>query len=348
MRTEKFSVTGMTCAACEANVTRSVKKLNGVSEVTVSLLANQMRVRFDENTVGTAEILRAVTDAGYGAALLEQSKKQQESGFRGEWQRRQEETLQNQRGMERRLVISIALLVPLMYVAMGEMLGLPVPAFLSGMENALISAFTQFLIALPVLFVNRKFFTSGFHALLKGAPNMDSLVSVGSGASMLYGIFAIYRMAHGFGHDDMQAVHQYAHSLYFESAAMILTLVSVGKYLEARSKSKTSDALGKLVNLAPKTATVIRDGMEQIIPSEQVVAGDIVVIKPGQSIPVDGVVTEGYGYVDQAAITGESIPVEKGAGDTVISATINKNGTCLLYTSPSPRDRTRSRMPSSA
>lgn len=340
MRTEKFSVTGMTCAACEANVTRSVKKLNGVSEVTVSLLANQMRVRFDENTVGTAEILRAVTDAGYGAALLGQSKKQQESGFRGEWQRRQEETLQNQRGMKRRLVISIALLVPLMYVAMGEMLGLPVPAFLSGMENALISAFTQFLIALPVLFVNRKFFTSGFHALLKRAPNMDSLVSVGSGASMLYGIFAIYRMAHGFGHDDMQAVHQYAHSLYFESAAMILTLVTVGKYLEARSKSKTSDALGKLVNLAPKTATVIRDGMEQIIPSEQVVAGDIVVIKPGQSIPVDGVVTEGYGYVDQAAITGESIPVEKGAGETVISATINKNGTFRFRASRVGEDTT--------
>ena len=340
MRTEKFSVTGMTCAACEANVTRSVKKLNGVSEVTVSLLANQMRVRFDENTVDTAEILRAVADAGYGAALLGQSKKQQESGFRGEWQRRQEEALQNQRGMKRRLVISIALLVPLMYVAMGEMLGLPVPAFLSGTENALISAFTQFLIALPVLFVNRKFFTSGFHALLKRAPNMDSLVSVGSGASMLYGIFAIYRMAHGFGHGDMQAVHQYAHSLYFESAAMILTLVTVGKYLEARSKSKTSDALGKLVNLAPKTAAVIRDGMEQIIPSEQVVAGDIVVIKPGQSIPVDGVVTEGYGYVDQAAITGESIPLEKGAGDTVISATINKNGTFRFRASRVGEDTT--------
>lgn len=344
MRTEKFSVTGMTCAACEANVTRSVKKLNGVSEVTVSLLANQMRVRFDENTVGTAEILRAVADAGYGAALLGQSKKQQESGFRGEWQRRQEEALQNQRGMKRRLVISIALLVPLMYVAMGEMLGLPVPAFLSGTENALISAFTQFLIALPVLFVNRKFFTSGFHALLKRAPNMDSLVSVGSGASMLYGIFAIYRMAHGFGHGDMQAVHQYAHSLYFESAAMILTLVTVGKYLEARSKSKTSDALGKLVNLAPKTAAVIRDGMEQIIPSEQVVAGDIVVIKPGQSIPVDGVVTEGYGYVDQAAITGESIPVEKGAGDTVISATINKNGTFRFRASRVGEDTTLARI----
>ena len=344
MRTEKFSVTGMTCAACEANVTRSVKKLNGVSEVTVSLLANQMRVRFDENTVDTAEIIRAVADAGYGAALLGQSKKQQESGFRGEWQRRQEEALQNQRGMKRRLVISIALLVPLMYVAMGEMLGLPVPAFLSGTENALISAFTQFLIALPVLFVNRKFFTSGFHALLKRAPNMDSLVSVGSGASMLYGIFAIYRMAHGFGHGDMQAVHQYAHSLYFESAAMILTLVTVGKYLEARSKSKTSDALGKLVNLAPKTAAVIRDGMEQIIPSEQVVAGDIVVIKPGQSIPVDGVVTEGYGYVDQAAITGESIPVEKGAGDTVISATINKNGTFRFRASRVGEDTTLARI----
>lgn len=161
---------------------------------------------------------------------------------------------------------------------------------------------------------------------------------------MLYGIFAIYRMAHGFGHGDMQAVHQYAHSLYFESAAMILTLVTVGKYLEARSKSKTSDALGKLVNLAPKTAAVIRDGMEQIIPSEQVVAGDIVVIKPGQSIPVDGVVTEGYGYVDQAAITGESIPVEKGAGDTVISATINKNGTFRFRASRVGEDTTLARI----
>ena len=327
MKTEKFSVTGMTCAACEANVTRSVKKLNGVSEVAVSLLANQMRVTYDENALGEAEIIRAVTEAGYGAARIGQEKTPEKGGFRSEWKRRQDAAEEERRGMKRRLTLSIILLIPLMYVAMGGMMGLPVPAFLNGMENALISAFTQFLIALPVLFVNRKFFISGFHALKKRAPNMDSLVAVGSGASMLYGIFAIYRMAYGIGHGEMEIVHRYAHALYFESAAMILTLVTVGKYLEARSKAKTSDALGKLVELAPKTATVVRGGVEETIPSEQVVAGDIVVIKPGESIPVDGVVTEGHGYVDQAAITGESIPVEKSVGDTVISATINKNGT---------------------
>ena len=343
MKTEKFSVNGMTCAACEANVTRSVKKLKGVSDVSVSLLANQMHVTFDENAIGTAEIIRAVVDAGYGAARINEAQAKTEDGeggFRSEWNRRQEETEKEQAGMKRRLTRSILLLIPLMYVAMGGMLGLPLPNFLIGTENALISAFTQFLIALPVLYLNRKFFTSGFKALSKRAPNMDSLVAVGSLASMLYGIFAIYRMAYGFGHGAMELVHQYAHSLYFESSAMILTLVTVGKYLEARSKAKTSDALGKLIDLAPKTATVVRDGVEQVVPSEQVIAGDIVVIKPGESIPVDGVVTQGHGYVDQAAITGESIPVEKGEGDTVISATINKNGTFRFRASRVGNDTT--------
>ena len=263
MKTEKFSVNGMTCAACEANVTRSVKKLKGVSDVSVSLLANQMHVTFDENAIGAAEIIRAVVDAGYGAARINEAQAKTEGGaggFRSEWNRRQEETEKEQAGMKRRLARSILLLIPLMYVAMGGMLGLPLPDFLIGTENALISAFTQFLIALPVLYLNRKFFTSGFKALSKRAPNMDSLVAVGSLASMLYGIFAIYRMAYGFGHGAMELVHQYAHSLYFESSAMILTLVTVGKYLEARSKAKTSDALGKLIDLAPKTATVVRDG----------------------------------------------------------------------------------------
>ena len=340
MKTEKFSVTGMTCAACEANVTRSVKKLAGVSEVAVSLLANQMRVVYDEAALSQGDIIRAVVDAGYGAAPIGQKQEQEESGFRSEWQRRQGEAEQEQGSMKRRLITSIVLLVPLMYVAMGGMMGLPIPAFLSGMENALIGALTQLFITLPILYVNRKFYVQGFKALAKRAPNMDSLVAVGSGASLLYGIFAIYRMAHGFGHGDMALVHQYAHSLYFDSAATILTMVTVGKYLEARSKAKTSDALGKLVDLAPKTATVLRDGVEQVIPSEQVIAGDIVIIKPGESIPVDGVVTEGYGFVDQAAITGESIPVEKGIGDTVISATINKNGTFRFRASKVGNDTT--------
>ena len=229
--------------------------------------------------------------------------------------------------MKRRLFSSIAILIPLMYIAMGAMMGLPVPGILTGMENSLISALTQLLLTIPVLVLNRKFFTTGLKALWKRSPNMDSLVAIGSGASFLYGLFSIYRMAYGFGHGDMELVHQYAHELYFESSAMILTLVTVGKYLEARSKARTSDALGKLVELAPKTAVVLRGGMEQTIPAEQVIAGDILVIRPGESIPVDGVVTEGSGYVDQSAITGESIPVEKGPGDTVISASINQNGT---------------------
>ena len=197
---------------------------------------------------------------------------------------------------------------------------------------------------IPVLFINRHFFQTGFKALLHRAPNMDSLVAIGSGASLVYGLFAMFRLAFGFGHGDMEVIHQYAHALYFESSAMILTLVTVGKYLEAKSKSKTGDALGKLVDLAPKTAVVLRGDTEQTIPAEQVVAGDIVVIRPGEGIPVDGVVTQGHGYVDQAAITGESIPVEKNPGDTVISATINKNGTFQFRASKVGEDTTLSQI----
>ena len=330
MKTEKYNVTGMTCAACQANVTRCVSKLPGVSEVNVSLLANNMTVSYDETAVTESDIVQAVSKIGYGASPVEQADAQGtakgKSGFSKEWQDRQDRTLQNQKAMKTRLVSSIIILIPLMYIAMGHMMGLPVPGIFVGTENTLISALTQLLLTIPVLFINRHFFQTGFKALIMRAPNMDSLVAVGSSAAFIYGIFAIYRLAAGFGHNDMELVHHYAHQLYFESAAMILTLVTVGKYLEARSKSKTSDALGKLVDLAPKTAVIVRDGEEVTVPAEQVMAGDIVVIRPGMSIPVDGVITEGNGYLDQSAITGESIPVEKGEGDTVISATINKNG----------------------
>ena len=330
MKTEKYNVTGMTCAACQANVTRCVSKLSGVSEVNVSLLSNNMTVTYDENAVTEGDICQAVSRIGYGASPVEQDHAQKDakgkSGFGKEWQDRQDRTLQNQKAMKTRLISSILILVPLMYIAMGHMMGLPVPGIFAGEENALISALTQLFLTIPVLFINRRFFQVGFKALINRAPNMDSLVAVGSSAAFLYGIFAIYRMSWGFGHNDRELVHHYAHQLYFESAAMILTLVTVGKYLEARSKSKTSDALGKLVDLAPKTAVVVKNGEEITIPAEQVMAGDIVVIRPGMSIPVDGVITEGNGFLDQSAITGESIPVEKGEGDTVISATINKNG----------------------
>ncbi|HIS69107.1 MAG TPA: heavy metal translocating P-type ATPase [Candidatus Gallacutalibacter stercoravium] len=343
MKTEKYQVTGMTCAACQANVTRCVQKLEGVADVNVSLLANQMTVSYDEEKLGADQICSAVAGIGYGAAPLEQ-KKEAQGGFRSEWQNRKQQTEENQKSMKHRLVASIVLLIPLMYIAMGHMLHLPVPSFLTGTENVLVSALAQLVLTIPILFINRHFFQNGFKSLFHRAPNMDSLVAIGSGASMVYGLFAMFRLAYGFGHGDMAVVEEYSHALYFESAAMILTLVTVGKYLEAKSKTKTSDALGKLVDLAPKTAVVVRGGEEQTIPAEQVIAGDIVVIRPGEGIPVDGVVTQGHGYVDQAAITGESIPVEKNPGDTVISATINKNGTFRFQASKVGEDTTLSQI----
>lgn len=345
MKTEKYNVTGMTCAACQANVARCVQKLDGVSDVNVSLLANQMTVSYDENQVTPDVIVHAVEQIGYGASSAEQKNgSQNQQGFRSEWQDRQNRALEDQKKMKHRLISSICLLIPLMYIAMGSMWSLPMPWFFVGEENALVSAMAQLLLTVPVLLINQHFFKTGLKALWHRAPNMDSLVAVGSGASLIYGLFAMFRLAYGFGHGEMDVVHEYAHALYFESSAMILTLVTVGKYLEAKSKSKTSDALGKLVDLAPKTAVVIRQGSEQTIPAEQVAAGDIVVIRPGESIPVDGVVTEGNGYVDQAAITGESIPVEKRPGDSVISATINKNGTFQFRASKVGEDTTLSQI----
>ena len=345
MKTEKYNVTGMTCAACQANVTRCVSKLEGVEDVNVSLLANQMTVSYDETKLQPDTIVQAVEKIGYGASSLEQQPAALEKGgFRSEWMARQDQAIAHQKEMKQRLVFSIVLLVPLMYIAMGPMMGLPAPWFFVGEENSLISALAQLLLTIPVLFINRHFFQTGFKALLHRAPNMDSLVAIGSGASLVYGLFAMFRLAFGFGHGDMEVIHQYAHALYFESSAMILTLVTVGKYLEAKSKSKTGDALGKLVDLAPKTAVVLRGDTEQTIPAEQVAAGDIVVIRPGEGIPVDGVVTQGHGYVDQAAITGESIPVEKNPGDTVISATINKNGTFQFRASKVGEDTTLSQI----
>ena len=344
MKKEKYNVTGMTCAACQANVTRCVQKLDGVEEVNVNLLSGQMTVDYDETKLDSAAIAQAVEGIGYGASSADAPSDTKSGGFRSEWEVRQSRAREEQHSMKVRLVASIVLLIPLMYVAMGSMMGLPVPGILTGMENAMISALTQLILTVPILVLNRKFYKVGLKALIKRAPNMDSLVAIGSGASLIYGLFAMYRMAWGFGHQDMALVHEYAHALYFESSATILTLVTVGKYLEARSKSKTSDALGKLVDLAPKTAIIIKNGQEVTVPAEQVAAGDIVVIKPGGSIPVDGVVTEGAGYVDQAAITGESIPVEKLPGDTVISATINKNGTFRFRASKVGEDTTLSQI----
>ena len=316
---EKFDVTGMTCAACQANVTRVVSKLDGVSHCDVSLLSNSMKVEFDQDKVNEQMICEAVKQIGYGASVHGQK-----TEVRKEWQDRQNLVESDQRSAKQRLILSLVLLIPLLLIAMGPMVGLPI---LEGMEWMMVSALTQLILCLFILFIQRHFFITGFKALIKKSANMDSLVAMGSGASFVYGLVGIYQMAYYFGVQNIEMAHMAMHSLYFESAATIVTLVSVGKYLESRSKAKTSDALDKLVDLAPKNATILRDGKEIVVSSESIRIHDIVVIRPGQRIPVDGKVISGTGYVDQSAITGESLPVEKNVGDSVISATMNENGT---------------------
>lgn len=318
---QKFQVTGMTCSACSATVERNVKKLEGVKEVTVNLLSNSMVVSYDESRVNNQTIIDTVVKVGYQADLEQKNKQKKASAAPTA-----SPVEQDIKNMKFRLILSFAFLIPLMYISMGHMFGAPLPSFLTGNENALSFALTQFLLTLPVIYVNRKYFQAGFKNLVKLHPNMDSLIAIGSSAALVYGVFAIYQIGIGLGYQDMETVHHYAMDLYFESAAMILALITLGKFLETKSKGKTSEAITKLLHLAPKTATVIRNGEEQEIPVEEVVVGDRIVIKPGQSIPVDGVIIEGSSSVDQSALTGESIPVEKTVGDKVIAASVNKMG----------------------
>lgn len=328
---EKFDVTGMSCSACSSHVEKSVSKLEGVHAVSVNLLTNSMQVEYDETKLGTENIIEAVEHAGYGASVKNEAKAVAKTGETEDAVSIQQKNIKN---MKIRLIVSVIFLIPLMYVSMGHMiynaLGVPMPPvtmkFFHGSENAVIYAFTQFLLLLPILFANQKYFRNGFATLARRSPNMDSLIAMGATAATVYGIFAIYRIGWGFSTGNMELVHQYSHDLYFESAGTILTLITVGKYLETKSKGKTSEAITKLMNLAPKTVTVVRDGKEQVIDAADVVQGDIFVIKPGESVAVDGVIVEGKSSFDESAITGESIPVLKQEGDKVISASINKAG----------------------
>lgn len=334
---QKFNVTGMTCSACSSHVEKSVGKLTGVEHVSVNLLTNSMQVEFDENKLDTAGIIKAVEDAGYGAAVKDEHAK---SGAKTSGQSGSQENNglsaveQNVKNMKKRLIVSLIFWIPLMYVSMGHMiyqwLNIPMPPFtmnfLHGNENAITYAFTQFLLLLPILIANQKYFKNGFKTLWHRSPNMDSLIAIGAGAAILYGIFAIYRIGYAMGHGDMAVVHQYAHDLYFESAGTILTLITIGKYLETKSKGKTSEAITKLLNLAPKTVTVVRDGVEQVVDAADVGKGEIFLVKPGESVAVDGIVLEGKSSFDESAITGESIPVPKQEGDTIVSASMNKSG----------------------
>lgn len=319
MKKEKFDVTGMTCSACSAAVERAVGHMDGVSAVTVNLLSNNMTVEYDDTLLEPKAIIDTVVDAGYSASVAgttAPAKSSEASHVQGEID-----------AMKHRTIVSMVFMVLLMYVAMGHMVGLPVPSFLLGVENASTMALVQFLLALPVLYVNRQYYRTGFKTLWRRSPNMDSLIAIGSGAAVVYGVFAMFRIGWGLGHGDLDLVMRYSHDLYFESAAMILALITLGKFLEARSKGRTSDAIAKLIDLAPQVATVIRNNVEVEVPVADLVEGDVIVIKPGQSIPVDGVIIEGNSAVDESALTGESIPVAKNVGDKVISATINKSGT---------------------
>ena len=334
---QKFDVTGMSCSACQAHVEKAVCRLPGVQEAAVNLLANSMTVEYDEAKLNDEAIISAVADAGYGASVRPgtgASGSLAPAGRNASPGRREDPMKAEIAYMKKRLAVSFACLIPLMYISMHHMFfewfGLPVPGvvrqYLHGDENAVAFAFSQFLLLLPILYMNRKFFTVGFRSLAKGAPNMDTLVAIGSSAAVAYGVYAIFAMGYGMGHGDWELVSNFSMDIYFESAGTILTLITMGKFLEARSKGRTGDAIRKLMDLAPKTAVVIRNGAEVEIPVEEVVINDIVVVRPGQSVPVDGVVVEGSSSVDQSALTGESIPVEKHPGDTVIAATINKTG----------------------
>lgn len=314
---QRFDVYGMTCASCQAAVDRAVKKL-GVDDVNVNLINETMSVNYDPNKISDEDIINAVSKAGYEARVKNMKKNKAKAS----------DNLKEieEENTKFRLKISFFFMAVLMYVAMGPMVGLPIPMFLAGTEGAINYAFVQFLLTIPVIFVNRKFFISGFKSLINKNPNMDVLVGLGSSSALIYGIFVIMRMAHAAGRGDFATIDSYRHNLYFESSAMILTLITLGKFFEARSKGETKASLKNLMSLTPDRARVIRNNKEVEISTEDIVKDDIIIIRPGERIPVDGVIIEGSSIVDESAITGESIPISKNIGDDVISATINTQG----------------------
>lgn len=334
---KQFNVEGMTCAACVAAVERAVNKLDGVDKVEVNLLTKSMEVSFDEKNVNDFEIIQAVDKAGYKAEALKKESAAKENSSASESTDIYKNELEDK---VFRLKVSFPLMLILMYVAMGPMMGLPSPGFLLGPENSLINIFIQLLLATPILFVNRAYFINGFKSLFNRNPNMDSLIAIGSGASYLYGIYAIFMLIIAFRDQNMDMVHKFSHDIYFETAAMILTLITLGKYFEARSKRKTSQAITKLMDLAPKTARILKDGEEVEISVDQIKIGDVLVIRPGEKIPADGKVIKGSTAVDQALLTGESLPITKEVGDEVFTATINKTGALEVEVTKSQEDST--------
>ncbi len=317
---KEFDITGMTCASCQSNIQKAVCKIKGVKKADVNLVSNSMQVECDDK-LDSSTIIKKVESIGYGASEKGVESRDLDLDNRND---KAKNELKKQRIS---LIISIVLLLPLFYIAMGPMVGLPNFPFFDGVENALIFALAQLVLTSIILLINKHFFIRGFKALFKLVPNMDSLIAIGAGSAYIYGIAIIFIMSYAFGRSDLELVHEYMHSLYFEGAATIVTLVSLGKYFENRAKIKTSSEISKLMKLAPKTCTIIKNGEESIVDVSSLVVGDVIVIRPGDVLPVDGVILSGNGLLDQSAITGESLPVDKKVGDEVISASINKNGT---------------------
>ena len=330
----KFDITGMTCAACSARVEKVVSSVSGVRHAEVNLLAGTMVID-SENSENTLQIITAIQNAGYGAAL---------HGEKKNHIARKSESADALKEMKTRIIGSSICLITLMYFTMGHMLGLPMPHWYMGKENALVAALLQFFLTLPPVYLNRSYYIRGFKSLYHRAPNMDSLIAVGSGAALVYGVIVLFRMAYAIGHDHWALVEHFRMNLYFESAAMILTLITVGKFLETRAKGKTGDAIRQLMDLRPKTAVVSRNGVEVTLPIEDVTVGDIVIVRSGSSIPVDGHIIKGRGAVDQSTLTGESMPVEKSVGDKVSAATINTEGYLEVYADKVGSDTTLSQI----
>ncbi len=323
MTRTKFTVTGMTCSACSSHVEKAVGRLDGVSRASVNLLTGSMTAEYDESKLGVQDIVDAVVKAGYGAVPEGGAGAAAKSGADGERAKARDKAAKD---MRTRLIVSLVFMVILMYVGMGHMFGAPLPSFLTGTRNAVSYALVQILLCVPILYVNRSYYINGFKRLFTLSPNMDSLIAVGSAASLAYGIFAIFRMSYGLGAGDYALVERYLHDLYFESAGMILALVTVGKYLETLSKRRTGDALDRLRGLVPEGAIVLRGGEEVETDSEKLVPGDVIVVKAGMSVPADAVVTEGHAFVDESAISGESVPVEKTEGDKLVGGTVSRTG----------------------
>lgn len=330
---QRFRVGGMSCAACSAHVEKSVGAVPGVTTVQVNLLAGSMAVEYDETACDSAKIIAAVESGGYTAEV--DDGKQQVAPAQGE---QVDEALHE---MKKRIIVSAVFMVVLMYFSMGEMVGLPLPSYAAGMDGMFALALTELVLTLPIVIINRKYYINGFKTLLHRAPTMDALIAVGSGAALVYGIYALVRIGTA---PTPEAAHSFMHDLYFESAGMILTLVTLGKFFEARAKRKTGEAIAALMDLRPKMATVVRGGQTIEVPIELVKVGDLVVVRGGQSVPVDGVITEGSAFLDESAITGESMPVERHVGGTVIGATVSKSGYFVMRASRVGDDTTLSQI----